>query len=143
MDVSFLCGVVILINLSINKKYSRYILGVMFGLITIFVMRDHLMVVEGQFLDFRHITMTLAAFIGGPVTAVIAVFISSLYRYYLGGGGMISGIMNLIIFAFFGSILHKYFWSKQNGKKPLFWFMIGIVMAFYGGVFYDIYLPQD
>jgi len=87
------------------------------------------MVAEGQFFDFRHITMTLAGFIGGPVTAVIAVFISSLYRYYLGGSGIMGGIIIFIIFAFFGSILHKHFRSKQNGKKPLFWFMIGIVMA--------------
>lgn len=102
----------------------------MFGLITIFVMTDKIMVDEGRFFDFRHITMTMAGFIGGPVTAGIAAIISSLYRYNLGGSGSIGGISNIIIFGCFGSILGRCVKSRQNGKKVLFWFIIGIVMAF-------------
>jgi two-component system, sporulation sensor kinase E len=128
--VLFLCGVVIWIDLSIHRKYSQYILGVMFGLITIFVMFDKIMVVEGRFFDFRHITMTMAGFIGGPVTAVIAAIISSLYRYNVGGSGSMGGISNIIIFGCFGSILGRCVKSSQNGKKVLFWFILGIVMAF-------------
>lgn len=75
--VLFLCGIVIMIDLSIPRKYAQYIIGVMFGLITIFVMTK-IMVVEGRFVDFRHITMTMTGFIGGPVSAVIAAIMSSL-----------------------------------------------------------------
>lgn len=104
-------------------------LGVLFGLITIFVMKGRIMVVEGRFYDFRHITMTMAGFIGGPVTAAIAAIISVLYRYYAGGTGSMGGITNIIVFACFGSILGRHLRSSQNGKKVLFWFIIGIVMA--------------
>jgi len=128
--VIFLCGVVIWIDLSIPKKYSHYILGVMFGLITIFVMNGKIMVVEGRFFDFRHITMTMAGFIGGPITAMIAAILSSLYRYNIGGSGLISGISTIFVFACFGSILGRRVSSRQNGKRVLFWFIIGIVMAF-------------
>ena len=127
--VLFLCGVAIWIDLSVYKKYSRYMSGVLFGLITIFVMKSHITVVDGRFFDFRHITMTMAGFIGGPVTAIIAALISSLYRYNVAGTGSMGGITDIIIFACFGSILGKHLGSKQNGKKLLFWFMIGIVMA--------------
>ncbi|MDR3541639.1 MAG: ATP-binding protein [Desulfosporosinus sp.] len=129
IDVLFLCGVVIWINLSLNQKYSHYILGVMFGLITIFVMKGHIMVAEGRFFDFRHITMTMAGFIGGPVTAVIAALISSLYRYHIAGTGSMGGIANIIVFACFGSILGKYLRSDQNGKRLLFWLTIGVIMT--------------
>ena len=129
IEVLFLCGLVIWIDLSLNKKYSRYILGVIFGLITIFVMRGHIMVVGDRFYDFRHITMTIAGFIGGPVTAVIAALISSVYRYNVGGSGSMGGILSIITFACFGSILARRIKNNQNGEKILFWFIIGIFMA--------------
>jgi len=88
------------------------------------------MVAEGRFFDFRHIPMTMAGFIGGPVTAVIAVIVSTFYRYFSGGRGVIGGgVTNLIIFATFGIILGRYFKDKQNRKKSLFWFLTGTVMA--------------
>ena len=127
--VLFLCCVVILMDLSLNKKYSNYRLGVMFGLITIFAMSSKV-IVEGRFFDFRHIIITMAGFIGGPVTALIAAIISSLYRYDMGGVGTVAGIINNITFACFGSILGRHLRDKQNGKKLLVWFLIGMVMAF-------------
>ncbi|KUO74843.1 MAG: diguanylate cyclase [Desulfosporosinus sp. BRH_c37] len=127
--VLFLCGVVIWIDLSLHKKYSHYILGVMFGLITIFVMQAHIMVIDGYFFDFRYITMTMSGFIGGPVTAFIAALISSIYRDNVGGSGSMGGIMNLIIFAGFGSILGRHLRNSQNRRKVTFWFIVGIVMT--------------
>ena len=128
--VLFLCGVVIMVDLSIQRKYSQYIIGGMFGLITIFGMTTKIMVIEDRFFDFRHITMTMAGFISGPVGAVIAAIISSVYRYNVGGSGSTVGIITLITFACFGSILGRRVKSRQNGQKVLFWLLIGIVMAF-------------
>ena len=129
LDVLLLCGIVIWINLSLNKKYSHYVLGVMFGLITIFVMQSHILVINDRFFDFRHITMTMAGFIGGPVTAAIAAIIGSVFRYNVGGSGSMGGVTNIIVFACFGCILGKYLRSGQNGMKVLLWFFIGLVMA--------------
>jgi PAS domain S-box-containing protein len=100
----------------------------MFGLITIYVINEKI-VFGDRFYDFRHIIMTMAGFIGGPVTAVIAAFISSLYQYNVGGSGSMGGITTLIVFACFGSILGRRVRSSQIGEKVLFWFIIGIVMS--------------
>ncbi|MDR3585122.1 MAG: PAS domain S-box protein [Desulfosporosinus sp.] len=140
ISVLFLCGVVIWLELSLNKKYSHYILGVIFGLITIFVMYGRITVAEGRFYDFRLITMTMAGFIGGPITAALAAIISSLYRYYAGGSGSMGGITSIIFFACFGIILGRHLKSKQNGKKPLLWFLIGILMACIS-LFIAIFIP--
>ena len=127
--VLFLCGVIIWMNLFLDQKYFRYILGVLFGLITIFVIHEKIMVIGDQYIDFKHITMTMAGFIGGPVTAVIAALMSSLYRFNVGGFGLIGGITNIIVFACFGCILGIYLKRRQNGRNVWFWFAIGIVMA--------------
>jgi len=127
--VLFLCGIVIIIDLSVHKKYAQYMIGVMLGLITIFIMTSQNMVIEGRFFDFRHITMTMAGFIGGPISALVAVIMSCLYRYHAGGSGTIGGITTLITFACFGSILGRRVKSRQNGEKVLFWLIIGLAMA--------------
>jgi len=127
--VLFLCGVVIMADLSIQRKYSQYIIGGMFGLITIFGMTTKIMAIEGRFYDFRHITMTMAGFIGGPISAAIAAIISSVYRYNVGGSGSTGGIITLITFACFGSVLGRRVKSRQNGQNVLFWLIVGIVMA--------------
>lgn len=127
--VLFLCGVVILIKLSVPKKYSPFLMGLMFGVITIGVMSDRIMIAEGHFFDFRHITMTLSGYIGGPIAALVAAVLSSLYRYYAGGSGSMGGIMNIIVFAGFGSILGRVFKDAGNKRSLLFWFLIGLVMA--------------
>ena len=116
-------------RLVFQKKYSPYILGILFGLITIFVMQNHTTISNGRFFDLRHITMTMAGFIGGPVTAVIAAIIASLYRYNVGGTGLMGGLSIIIIFACFGSILGKHLRNNENKKKPSFWFLIGVVMV--------------
>lgn len=127
--ILFLCGFAIMIDLSIQRKYASYILGVMFSLITIFSMNSKIMVLEGHFYDFRHVIMTMAGFIGGPVTALIAAILSSLYRYNAGGSGSMGGISVIVFFACFGGVFGKYEKRRQNGKRLLFWFIAGIIMA--------------
>lgn len=127
--VLFLCGLAIMLDLLLKRKYSHYLLGVMFGLITIFVMCSSKIGMPSSALDFRHITMTMAGFIGGPVTALIAAVISALYRYSLGESGAMGGIIIIISFGCFGTVLGRNLRSKQNGKKLVFWFLVGIAMS--------------
>ncbi|HZK54894.1 MAG TPA: PAS domain S-box protein [Desulfosporosinus sp.] len=127
--ILFLCNIVIIVDLSIPQKYSRYIIGVMFGLITIFIMHTKLFPLEGHFFDLRHIPMTMAGFIGGPITALIAAIISSLYRYTMGGPGVIGGIAEIVIFACFGSMLSRYVKRSKIRRNLLFWFIMGFVMV--------------
>ncbi|MBC2725448.1 MAG: PAS domain S-box protein [Desulfosporosinus sp.] len=130
LDVLFLCGIVIWINLSLKSNYySRVLLGILFGLITIYVIKGRIEVVNDHFYDFRNITMTLAGFIGGPVTAITAAFIGGLYRYFVGGNGSMGGVLSIMIFACFGSILGRHVKGSQNGKRLLFWYFIGLVMS--------------
>lgn len=136
----FLCGVVLWIDLSLNKKYSRYILGVMFGLITIYVINEKI-VFGDRFYDFRYIIMTMAGFIGGPVTAVIAAFISSLYQYNVGGSGSMGGITTLIVFACFGSILGRRVRSSRIGEKQAEDLLLKTRADLLGNVLWEV-IPQ-
>lgn len=129
MVIVFLCGVAILLDSGIIKKFTHYFMGIVFGLITIFVMAGKSVVVQDRFFDFSHISMTMAGFIGGPITAVIATTLSCLYRYNMGGSGVSIGISSIFVFACIGSILGRRSRSSQTRKKGSFWFVIGIFMA--------------
>ncbi|AET69355.1 PAS domain S-box [Desulfosporosinus orientis DSM 765] len=129
IDLLFLGCVSIWMDLSLNKKYSRYIMGFLFGFITIFLMHGHIIVGEGRFFDFRHISLTMAGFIGGPSTAVIAALMSLLYRFIAGGNSAVGGIANIIIFASFGIALGHYFKNKKICKKAWFLLLIGMIMS--------------
>lgn len=129
IPVLFFCGIIIHINLFFQGKYAQYMLGIIFGLITLFVMKNNVLLGTGYLFDFRHITMTMAGFIGGPVSAALAAIISSIYRYNLGGSGLIEGIIDILIFGCFGIILGNFAGKVQNGKKFLFWYIIGLVMS--------------
>ena len=128
IEVLFFCSVIIFIDLSFKRKYTQHVLGICFTLITVFIMNNSIVITEGRFFDFRHITMTMAGFIGGPVTAVIAASISSLYRYNVGGSGMLGGISSIIFFGCFGSILGRFKRGSQDKNKVWFWLIIGIVI---------------
>ncbi|MHB1419542.1 MAG: LytS/YhcK type 5TM receptor domain-containing protein [Bacillota bacterium] len=128
IEVLFFSTVIILIDLFSQKKYAQHVKGIIFGLITIFIMNDSIMITEGRFFDFRHIIMTMAGFIGGPVTAMIAAIIGSIYRLYLGGSGAMGGISSIIFFGLFGIILARFKRIIPNRNKVLFWFVTGIVI---------------
>ncbi|AFM41751.1 PAS domain S-box [Desulfosporosinus acidiphilus SJ4] len=130
LDVLFFCGFAIWIKHSLHKKYSIYVLGIFFGLVTTFVIKGKITIVPGYFFDFRNITMTMAGFIGGPLCAVIATFLGALYRYIVGGNGSMGGIASIIVFACLGSILGWRVKNCLNRKKPLFGIPLGIFMAF-------------
>ena len=129
LDVLFLSAFVVLIVSFVPKKYAHYIWGILFGLITIFVISHRDMVVDGRYYDFRHITMTMAGFVGGPISAFIAAVIASAYRYSLGGNGAVQGIISIIVFGSFGTLLGRFKRNCLNGKNILFWFEMGIIMA--------------
>lgn len=141
LNVLFLCAVVIWLEHSLHKKYSHYLLGVLFGLITIFVINGRITIVHDRYFDFRNITLSMAGFIGGPITAGIAAFIASLFRYFIGGNGSMGGITSIILSACFGCILGRYVKSHQNKKKLSFWFVIGIIISCIS-LFSIAFIPQ-
>src|SRR5690349_7948030 len=65
--------------------------GVLFGLGAVLAMTLRIEVMPGVFVDSRNIMTALVVVFGGPVATVITLAITSLYRFWLGGGGALAG----------------------------------------------------
>ncbi|TWI57463.1 PAS domain S-box-containing protein/diguanylate cyclase (GGDEF)-like protein [Pseudomonas duriflava] len=73
----------------------RVLTGLCFGLIGIAVISYSIPVQPGVIVDTRLVLVSVASLIGGPLVGLVAGTLASLYRFWLGGAGTTSGILNL------------------------------------------------
>ena len=67
--------------------------GVLFGLVCIMGMAMPLTLADGLIFDGRTVVLSMAAFFGGPLVAMIAGGIAALFRWWLGGVGVMPGVL--------------------------------------------------
>lgn len=102
----------------INKKYLSLIMGLMFGICTVFVMQNK----NAGIVDFRHVIMTLAGFSGGYITVGISVIIPGVYRLIHGGTGANGGVISIFLFGLVGVYLSKY---KEQMREWNCFYLLG------------------
>jgi PAS domain S-box-containing protein len=73
----------------------RGVSGILFGGVCIVGMMTPLRFAPGVIYDGRSIVLTVAAFIGGPVTGTIAGVMAAAYRLWLGGIGTVAGVLTV------------------------------------------------
>lgn len=119
-----------LIYIFITNRYNRQSLsvqimgGLLFGVFTILGMNNAFELQPGIFFDGRSIILSVAGMFGGPVTASIAFVVSALYRFYMGGTGLLMGILVIFTSAFTGTIF--YYLKKRYHNTSPFVFYIGL-----------------
>ncbi len=101
---------------SLPSMASRLIVGVAFGLIAVVGMIFPLTIIAGLIFDGRSVILSLAALFGGPVVAGVAAAIAGAYRYWIGGPGMLVGIMSIAVSTAIGLAFHAY---RQRLTRPL------------------------
>lgn len=92
--------------------------GLLFGTACIIGMMTPLQWVPGVIYDGRSIVLALAGLFGGPLTAAVAVAVSGAYRAYLGGAGMVAGVLTIIESAVLGTILY---YLRRRGEVWVSW----------------------
>lgn len=100
--------------------------GVLFGLGTVILMRDSLLMAPGRFVDFRFLTMTLAGYFGGPLPALLAAGLSGLYRWELGGAGAVGGVTSIFAFGLVGVYLRRFRLSNWSPGRHL---LLGLALT--------------
>ena len=99
----------------LNHKTSKWKTGILFGLAATVTMLIPVITRQGMIFDSRSAVTGAAGLIGGPITALISLPLPLVYRIYVGGDGMLPGIMELIFPAILGSICHL--WLARKKKK--------------------------
>jgi len=81
--------------------------GLLFGGTAIIGMLNPFVLSSGIIFDGRSVVLSLCALFFGPVAAIIAAVLATIYRLYLGGGGIIMGISVIISATILGLLFHR------------------------------------
>lgn len=74
---------------------------------------------EGVIFDLRHMFLVLAATLGGPAAAIIAMVSTALFRFYLGGIGVNAGLLGIVLSSCAGIGLAQLFRASDLSIRVL------------------------
>lgn len=80
----------------------QLIMGLSFGFFAVMCMNARIPVFEGVIVDQRNAIVALSGAFGGPLSAAVSAAIAAGYRAYLGGDGVIGGIIGITLAAVAG-----------------------------------------
>jgi PAS domain S-box-containing protein len=95
-----------------NKLNGKILQGTLFGATAIIGMMYPFVLTEGIIFDGRSIVISLCTLFFGPVSGFIATALAIIYRTYLGGGGIIMGVLVIL-----SSFLTGYFFYNYRSKR--------------------------
>nr|WP_320118156.1 PAS domain S-box protein [uncultured Marinifilum sp.] len=119
-----------------NKKsitiLNQLIAGIVIGLIAIVVILSSWELQTGIIFDTRSVVLSISGLFFGIIPTIIAIVITGLYRFLMGGDGMLMGIAVIISSGTIG-ILWKFFFHETNKLYKwksllLMGFLVHIVM---------------
>lgn len=127
--------VIVYIYAYVRKRFERYpfylhaiFIGIIFSGIAILAMQRPIQIMEGVIIDVRIILIALSGFFGGPIAVGITACIIGAYRLYLGGIGMIPGVVSIVAAGVAGGIFY-YLKHKFNSEKTALLTLGGIVAS--------------
>lgn len=111
-----------------NTNYGVVFQGLLFGGAALLGMMTPFVFAEGIIFDGRSVVISTCAFFFGPVSGLIAMFPALLYRIYIGGGGLITGVSVIISSFIIGSYFN--YRRKQTSKKTttLQLYLMGLIV---------------
>lgn len=114
-------------ELNRNKRIKQITSGVVIGLVALFLMSNPLPFREGIVFDTRTILLSITGLFFGSITGIIAAGISIAYRIYMGGTGMMVGVLTIVFSTSLG-ILWRYLSKKFKFRNHyLEYFLFGLI----------------
>ena len=111
-----------------GSRTSRVISGFLFGAVAVVGMMNPLIISPGLIFDGRSIIISIAGFIGGWVTALIAALMGIVYRIWLGGPGGIMGVSVIVSSAVIGIAYHHIRSRRPHMATPLYLIGFGVIV---------------
>lgn len=111
-----------------NWLNRQVLLGLLFGGVTLLGMANPVNFLPGVIFDGRSIVLAVAGAVGGGLAAAIAAGMAALYRYALGGAGMVAGVSVVLLSALLG-VLARQLWQRDGEPmKAVHFLLLGIVV---------------
>lgn len=125
-------GLAFMLNVTLRKFHQtwseQYVFGVMFGAIMVLGMMYPISLGEGLIFDTRTLLLGAAVAFVGPIAGFIALTIGLMCRVFIGGSGMLAGIVGLGL-AFCIAIAWLYFVSPRFKSRLLADAFLGLCMT--------------
>jgi PAS domain S-box-containing protein len=108
----FIALIAIYSNLIVRFRHSiwfrrQLVVGLAFGLFAIGCMYARIPVFEGVIVDQRNAIVALSGAFGGPMAALLSAALAGAFRAYLGGGGVLGGVVGVSLAALAGVVLNR------------------------------------
>jgi PAS domain S-box-containing protein len=111
-----------------GSRTGQAISGFLFGAVAVVGMMNPLIISPGLIFDGRSIIISIAGFVGGWVTALIAALMGIIYRTWLGGPGAIMGVSVIASSAAIGIAYHYIRRRRPHMVTPLHLIGFGIIV---------------
>lgn len=134
LALTFIYGLVSPRVEQLATRVQDVVRGIVFGLFAAISMTLPIQLQPGLFLDGRTLVIIIAGMYGGPVSAIIATLIVSVYRVIIGGIGVPGGLAGALTAAIIGILLHYQY--VRQGKLPstAVLIFVGLLQVFAGSV---------
>ena len=90
------------------------LVGGFFGALAVTLMISRIQVAEGVFIDTRNIPIALIALFEGWPAGLVAAGMAAAYRGWLGGSGMVAGMISVLAAAGAGGLVRA--WAGRDGR---------------------------
>ncbi|MGD9910231.1 MAG: HD domain-containing phosphohydrolase [Candidatus Izemoplasmatales bacterium] len=133
-NILFLFGIIAMISLfdfSTKPKrpwLSTLLIGLGVGLITIILMLTGFTTSTGAHYDIRSIFISVTTLYFSPISVLIAVVMSSLYRIYMGGIGTMAGVSTLVLSYLIGLAWRKYKRPSKRVHPHFEYYLFGLII---------------
>ncbi|MEI8199531.1 MAG: PAS domain S-box protein [Eubacteriales bacterium] len=126
INASLLLSISIIYNMlfySLRKRGVVFsiLLGLVAGLLGMFLMMNSVKVAPDIIFDTRSILVSVSGLFFGFIPTIIAVVIICVYRIIIGGSGQIVGVLVTVLTAGFGLLWHHFRFEKLFSKNKNIW----------------------
>jgi diguanylate cyclase (GGDEF)-like protein/PAS domain S-box-containing protein len=155
MIISVIYNIALLLSLSVVyatypfKDYKSLrnhdiIIGFVVGVFGLVIMMNPFVLSSGVVFDSRSILICVSGMAFGIIPTGIAITFMVIYRIWLGGSGMVSGLSVMAVSAFVGILWHIFRYKHINLNKPLIWleYLAVGILAHVGMLLCMFLLPQ-
>ena len=108
----------------------KVLVGMIIGFIGISVMLNPLTLYEGVIFDSRTILLTVSGMVLGLIPTVIGASMMGIYRMIIGGSGLLTGLITILIGSTVGVVWHAKRYQKVLNKHEIFgveYYLVGLV----------------
>ena len=134
LALTFLYSFVYPLLARFSRRVIDIINGLLFGTFALISMLQPITIAPGIFYDGRTIVIAIAGFYGGPIPALIAAAMASVFRLWLGGAGTLGGIGSAISAALLSIVVRSYILRRGQWRptKPQL-ILIGVALPLING----------